>query len=101
MSETDIVARLREHTPDATGKSYVWGRTMKDAGDAIERLRSDLSRMREALEGLADNVEACARDSFAQSHETFESDFEAEDPDGFGAWKNARAALSPSSGENR
>jgi hypothetical protein len=39
----DIVERLREYTPDATGKSYAWGKAMKDAADEIERLRSALA----------------------------------------------------------
>jgi hypothetical protein len=39
---TEIVARLRQLTPAATGKSYVWGQAMKDAADEIERLRAIL-----------------------------------------------------------
>jgi hypothetical protein len=42
---------------------------------------------------LADNVELVARDSFATTHETFELDFEAEDPAGFRAWKSLSDAI--------
>jgi hypothetical protein len=45
----EIVARLRVLTPDATGKSYVWGQAMKDAGDEIERLRSIIAQIADVL----------------------------------------------------
>ena len=42
---TEIVARLRALTPDATGKSHVWGRAMKEAADEIGRLRDVVEKV--------------------------------------------------------
>ena len=51
---TDIVERLREITPDVTGKSYFWGKQVKEAADEIERLRLELS----ATHDMAATLEA-------------------------------------------
>lgn len=52
---SEIVARLRQLIPDATGKSYVWGRAMKDAADEIERLRRTRDELLIYINGVAKN----------------------------------------------
>lgn len=63
------------------------------AANAIE---AEIGFLRRALQGLMDNVEAVARDSFATSAETFEDDFKLEDPTGYAAWSAGRDALAAS-----
>ena len=43
-----------------------------------------------ALGNLADVVEKTARDSFASSRETWEEDYEANDPEEYRIWKAAK-----------
>ena len=52
----------------------------------LDRVAGQVTLLRCAAHSLLKDVEACARDSFATSAETFEQDWRTEDPKGFAAW---------------
>ena len=57
--------------------------------ETIRRART----MAAAAHALLDDVEMVARDSFATSEATFESDWQEEDPRGHDAWKALKTAV--------
>ena len=63
------------------------------ARSRFRRLFNEIDHLRGALGEVVTDIEATARTSFAQSPETFEADWQVEDPDGHAFWSRARAAL--------
>ena len=41
----NLVERLREQTPEASGKSYYWGRLMKESADRITEMKAQIERV--------------------------------------------------------
>lgn len=49
---SDLVKRLREQTPEASGKSMYWGRLMKEAADALEAKDAEIERLHTERDGV-------------------------------------------------
>lgn len=66
--------------------------------EANARLIAAAPSLLAALKDLCDDAETVARDSFAVSLETFEQDWEREDPSGFAMWKAGCDAIEKAEG---